>query len=342
MRSRLTFITIAMLVSSAIGYGVSVLASSSAPRPQAGIQGNSWLGYKSNLPFDDLFATSRSVEVAESDEFPGGTTHGRCFDVRVNPRSLDASAPEVASCANPATFGEHVMLYDTGWGTGYNTGRIAHVGPGGTVQLGPALFRVEDTSGSTPVWAYGDGFLWIYELEAQNGPTVFQVSEETGALVQGVSVPAFVRPISAADANGMYLAGAGSWGAVGSTEIVRVIPGLSRAQVVLRTPSAWPSDYADWIAAAGNDVWADICQRPSNHCEVSRYSRPDLRSVVHQSDNGGASGIIGDAGAGFVADVPSLSVADSGGNATQSVIAFGSRYVLARSPTGWLIEQLRT
>ena len=268
--------------------------------------------FATNRTYAQVFATSSNVEIAETNESVGDPVDGSCADVVVNADSLASTSPASTSCEDPATYGEAAIPYSTGWGTGYTVGHVAYVGPSGKVKLGPVLFNVQDSSGSRPVWAFGAGYLWVYELEAPRGPTVFQLSAASGRVLRATTVPPFVRPLAVANENGLYLVGAGSYGASGSAEIVRVAPGTQRAQVIVHGLG----DYAAWAIADGDDLWSDMCQRPGNHCDIIRYHGPQLEEQFHSSDDGHTGDwAVGNAKVGIFTTVPtSTKLAPAGTN----------------------------
>jgi hypothetical protein len=196
------------------------------------------------------------------------------------------------ACDDPAAFGsETVMPYSTGWGTGYTKTRISRLDrTTGKVTLGPVLFDVEDSSGSLPIWAYGAGDLWLYELEAPRGPSVFQISERTGGVVRTFAAPKLVRPRGAAYNNGFYLAGTGSFGGVGTGLIFYFGSHATLMEQVFTVPSGSQADEysASWLLAEGNAVWSDICNRPSknSNCQIWGFVGSDLHPQFHVSDHG--------------------------------------------------------
>lgn len=334
---------------------VAEVATSNSLADSRGAVGSVAKGtFTSNRTFAQVFATGTGLKIAESDAPVGDPAHGACADVDVNPDSLVATVPTSTSCEDPATYGAADIPYSTGWGTGYTAGHVAYFGPDDKVQLGPALFNVQDTSGSRPVWAYGAGYLWVYELAPPRGPTVYQLSEATGQIIRAVTVPPFVRAIAAANKNGFYLAGAGSFGASASAEIVRVAPNAPRAQVVV----SGVGDYAAWVIADGDELWTDMCHRPASHCEITRYRGPQLEKMLSVSDDGGTGDwAVGNAATGIFTTVPTgTKLAPAGTNVPfdllridpitgvtrklavlelpqfgqdQGVIAFGHLYLLA-------------
>ncbi len=64
----------------------------------------------------------------------------------------------------------------------------------------------ESSSDTHLVTAYGPDALWIYDVATTNGPEPLQVSPQSGAVVDVVSMPKLYRPLLAADDGGVWVA----------------------------------------------------------------------------------------------------------------------------------------
>ncbi len=168
-----------------------------------------------------------------------------CYEARVNPSSLKMSRARLTACDNvvldEATVAPFVSTVKVGYGE-LRIGRL--VSQAGAVKLGPVLASYQFDSGTHLEWVYGPGSLWLYEEGTAQGPRVFRVSTTTGQLLQSTPVPRFVRPLITADANGLYVAGAGSFGGTGSTLIYRVAPSAKSAQSSTAPTRPTPSSSA--------------------------------------------------------------------------------------------------
>jgi len=228
-----------------------------------------------------------------------------CYEARVNPSSLKMSRARLTSCDNVVLDGATVAPFVSTVKVGYGELRVGRlVSRARGVKLGPVLASYQFDSGTDPEWAYGPSSLWIYEEGTAQGPRVFRVSSTTGQLLQSTPVPGFVRPLITADANGLYVAGAGSFGGTGSTLIYRVAPGARSAQVVYSAKQA-DAQYVSWVTSDGDDLWVDICHRPAGApCEIWRFHGPDLAPVFHVSDHGRTGGwVLGDEATGLYSSV---------------------------------------
>ena len=258
--------------------------------------------------FDQLFTSGNGLFLSESSRPPGDPVDGPCGAAAVSASTLAASKRVPMACDDPAAFGsEAVVPYSTGWGSGYTKTRISRLDPStGKVTLGPVLFDVEDTSGSSPIWAYGAGYLWLYELEA-GGSSVFQISEQTGEVVRTFAAPKLVRPLAAANDNGFYLAGTGSFGGVGTGLIYFFGANANSVKQVFTVPNgSQAGEYsASWLLAEGNAVWSDICPRLAKSCQIWGFRGPDLQPQFHVSDHGDTGEwITGSAEDGFFTSFP--------------------------------------
>ena len=145
----------------------------------------------------------------------------------------------------------------------------------GDTSRGPILATFQWNSGSHPLWVRAPRALWIFELETSDGPTVWRVSDTTGAVLQTAKVPPLARPLLAADATGLYIAGAGSFGGVRDTLIVHLGIGASHAVTILNTaPRNANSELVSSIDLQGSTVVANVCVRPLTDpqpCHLWRY-----------------------------------------------------------------------
>jgi len=280
--------TTAALASASIGVArLSAPVVSSAPIP-------------ANLALREIFVDGSSLELAGTMTLAGQAGIA-CVRASLAAAPLELTKIVEPNCDDPGLIGEPVAPFVTAPTPGYSAARVAY-DSNGRVDLGPVLASYPDDSGSHLEWAYGPGALWLYEDETASGPTVFRISEGTGRLVRATPVPGLVRPLLAADSAGLYLAGTGSYGGIGKDIIWHVGAEASKAQVVV---TAGAGDSVSWITAQGEDVWADICRRPSGSaCEISRFHGPNLVPVFRVSDRGRTGRwIVGNTTDGFYSSV---------------------------------------
>jgi hypothetical protein len=120
---------------------------------------------------------------------------------------------------------------------------------------GRIVLRYPDGSDTRPLWAYGPGTLWLYDVSTRRGPELLRFSTTTGRLKQRLAMPKLYRPVVAANADGLWLAAAVNGGVSGQypAALYHVAPGARTAVVVHREGRA-----ALWIAAHGHTVWAEL------------------------------------------------------------------------------------
>lgn len=131
------------------------------------------------------------------------------------------------------------------------------------VSVGPIVMRFNNLSDTRPVWTYGPGMLWIYDVSTVNAAgrhpraELVEVSTATGRVVRKVRMPSLVRPLLAADADGLWIAASPGTGAGTPAPIYHLAAGAVAPRVVHR------GGYATlWLVAAGHSVWADIGTLP--------------------------------------------------------------------------------
>jgi hypothetical protein len=151
----------------------------------------------------------------------------------------------------------------------------------GRVTLGQALFDVVDSSSSSPVWAYGAGYLWLYEFEGttrvtnrtfmpRNDPRVFQISETSRRVVRTFSAPSLVRPLGVANRNGAST----SWAPDRSVALPRGRFSTShRATRGCRLCFTPPSPRGIWILLLGHSPPVTSCGRTSAIARQEGHAR---------------------------------------------------------------------
>jgi len=244
-----------------------------------------------------------------------------CHAAVVNPRTLTLSQQRNGSCDDPALSGEPVLPIEAGEpripffphdGIGTDTVRIAHLtaaAPG--YRVGPVLMRSPQISTAHPVWAYGDGYLWLYDGTTRQGSELLRISLTSGAVLARVSMPELPRPILAADNDGLWMAPAVN----GSGHVVyHLAPGATTATPVLKLSGP---QYVAWMVAAGHDLWLDVAWGGKTQTLLRLHgasASPTLRMTLRTStlDNevqiqGGGATVVGDATDGLWTAVPPLS-----------------------------------
>jgi hypothetical protein len=100
--------------------------------------------------------------------------------------------------------------------------------------------RFNDLSDTRPVWTYGPGTLWIYDVAAVDSAgrraraELIEISTRTGKVVRTVRMPSLVRPLLAADADGLWIAASPGTGAGTPAPIYHLAAGAAAPRVVHR------------------------------------------------------------------------------------------------------------
>jgi hypothetical protein len=267
------------------------VATNSNPSHAATAGGNGAKGaiaasaYIPTTPGTTLLAHGRSVWLVDG----GGESSPPCTYRSVNASTLAASGATTLPCDDPMFSGSSIAFTVVGAGNFVQDLRVAHRDPAtGKIALGPVLTQFEWDSGSHPVVTYGPGVMWLYELEATHGPTVWRISDATGDVLQEARVTGLIRPLLVADADGLYLLGAGSFGANDGRLIFHVGIGSTHAMDVFSV-STHETGYSTtaWAVASGDRLWADICRQDSGStCAIWGFGGPSLRPLFHIGDHG--------------------------------------------------------
>jgi hypothetical protein len=85
--------------------------------------------------------------------------------------------------------------------------RVAYRVPGTSrYRVGPVLMTFPNASGGVrPSLVYGDGSIWLYDCATENGSEVLRISASTGKVLERAPMPAFSRPIIAANDEGFWM-----------------------------------------------------------------------------------------------------------------------------------------
>jgi hypothetical protein len=216
-----------------------------------------------------------------------------CLEADVDPVTLALSDVSEPRCEDPRSYGEPVVPVEATVDRGnYISVRVARFDPAtGYMAVGPVLGTDEDASDTRPQWVYGSGSLWLYLAAPKGSPhagEALRVSEATGQLVQEARVsPTLYRPVMAADANGLYLSPAvnGNFEAgrrTANAVIFQVSTGATASDVFYRWTSPQFYGFADWMTGDGDQLSADVCQRPepSVKCVLAVFQGTNDHPVV--------------------------------------------------------------
>lgn len=203
--------------------------------------------------------TFDSVQPAGGRLLVSGSSGTSCVWLAVDPASLRSSRSR-GSCTRPLQAGEPaVPVVISNHTSQWQTVRIARVGR--SVSYGPVVMRYQDGSDTRPVWAYGAGSLWLYDVYTDRGSELLRFSSRTGRLEQTVAMPKLFRPVIAANEDGLYLMAAvnGGVSGPGPAALYYVAPSARSATIIHREGRA-----AFWIAAHAHAVWAEIISGKSS------------------------------------------------------------------------------
>jgi len=184
-----------------------------------------------------------SVQPAGGKLLVSGSTGRACVWLTVDPATLKGTRSR-GSCSRPRRTAHAVFPVVTPnprsqWQS---------------VRVGSTVLRYRDASDTRPVWTYGPGSLWLYDVDTTRGSVLLRFSSRTGQLEQTVAMPRLFRPVLAADDDGIYLIAAVNGDAgPGPAALYHVAPGARRPTIIHREGRA-----ALWIAAHARTVWTEI------------------------------------------------------------------------------------
>jgi hypothetical protein len=159
------------------------------------------------------------------------------------------------------------------------------------VYVGPVILTFNDVSDTKLESTYGPGRLWLYDVAARRDGSgtpraeVLAISTSTGHVVQTVSMPQLVRPLLAADADGLWIAASPESGTGPRAPTYFLASGARAPRLVHRGGYA-----AFWLVASGHTMWEDIASRtlpsPTIRQEIWRYDdRSGSTRALASADN---------------------------------------------------------
>ena len=275
-----------------------------------------------NLSHSDQYDTITILDgrLTLSGHTPGARDAAICHSAVVNPITLVLSRRRSGSCDNPMLSGVPVLPIEAGeprvafrgagTGIGTDTVRIAHVtvAPPG-YRVGAVVMRSPQISDEHPSWAYGDGYLWLYDGASSQGSEVLSISLTSGAVLARVSMPNIPRPILAADSDGLWMAPAVNSAGLA---VYHLAPHATTATAAVRLNR----QYVSWMVADGHDVWLDLAFGGTTQTLLRLHGDsaiPALRVTLRASTlddevqtQGGGAAVVGTATDGLWAAVPPL------------------------------------
>lgn len=206
------------------------------------------------------------------------TTGNSCVQLIVGAGELRVAASLHASCERPPIAAHSVVPVQFPLATGNESSvRIARPNRAPSrVSYGPVVMTFDDVSDTKLEWTYGPRRLWLYDVAALPGTAgpahaeALAISTTTGRVVQTASMPSLVRPLLAADADGLWIAASPGTGAGSPAPTYLLAFGAHAPRLVHRGGYA-----AFWLAASGHTVWEDIASiAPTVRQEIWRYDAP--------------------------------------------------------------------
>ena len=224
------------------------------------------------LPFGGL--AFDSVQPAGGELLVSGRSGNGCVWVTVAPATLVAKGSHGSCVRPPRAAHAFVPAVNPNPHSPWESVRIEH--GGARISYGPVVMRYRDASDARPMWAYGPGSFWLYDVDTERGPELLRFSSRTGQLKQRVMMPQLYRPVIAADQDGLYLMAAVNGGTDGSgpQALYRVTPEARGAAVVHRGGRA-----ALWLVAHAHTVWVEIVSGTSN-TTLWRFDGPKVHPTL--------------------------------------------------------------
>lgn len=262
--------------------------------------------------------TFNSVTTSGSNPHLSGTVAStkqspQCVVAPVNPQTLKLGKIVEGSCNSPVLWGATILpvtSYLPGSSGDRETVAITRLDARTKrVSTGPVIMTFAQSSDASPVFASGDGSLWVYDVATTNGPEVLQISEATGQVTATVSVPALSRPLLAVNDDGLWL-GDSVQGGTSSSALWHVARGASSAVPVVGPPRTQRYVKAGvglttetlsviWIVGSGHHLWAGIGPTYTQQT-IWAFTGPSAQVEFHIPDHGfDPTVVVGDATAGL-------------------------------------------
>jgi hypothetical protein len=182
-------------------------------------------------------------------------TGNDCDWLVVGRNRLQVKSSFHVSCEQPPLAGEAVVpaQFDSPT-SNQTTVRIARPATAPQhVTYGPVVMSFPEISDTRLEWTYGPGLLWLYDVATTRGAEVVEVSTATGRVVRTVPTPKLVRPLLAADADGLWIAASVETATGTPAPTYGLAPAAGAPRLIHRGGYA-----AFWLVASGHTVWEDI------------------------------------------------------------------------------------
>jgi hypothetical protein len=212
-------------------------------------------------------------------------TGNGCDWLVVDAHTLRVGASRGGSCEQPGLAPESVVPVQFYRPQGNQTSvRIARPTSGAQrAHYGPVVMRFPEISDTRLEWVYGPSLLWLYDVATTRGAEVVEISTATGRVVRTVLMPKLVRPLLAADADGLWIAASVETALGAPAATYRLALGAGAPLLVHRGGYA-----ALWLAASGHRVWEDVASMPHPSTvrqEIWRFDGPSASARALASAN---------------------------------------------------------
>jgi hypothetical protein len=223
----------------------------------------------------------------------GFSSPAGCQVAELGPSTLRLTSDERVGCDDPLLAGENVMPVETvSRASQYGEVRIAvRDSATGAVHEGPVVMRYGNFSDTRPEWAYGGGYLWLFDVGIHSGPNslprlpaeLLRISATSGAVEASVPMPPIDRITMAADDDGLWFAPSieSGWPAGGAPP-KGLLYFISRNALRPRVVQAATQNTVSWIAAVAHTAWAGAAHDGQQGAITETLSSPDSRpQIVH-------------------------------------------------------------
>jgi hypothetical protein len=273
----------------------------------------------------------------------GGST--LCALAPVNPKTFKIGRAVRGNCDDPAMAGRLVTPVNS-VSRSYSSAQISLAVldlPTGSYRTEAPVVTYSPSSTSSPVYAYGGNWLWVYDVATSAGPQLLQIDARTGAVADILAAPQLFDPLMAANEDGLWLANSFK-GSPAPFVLYHALPGGSQLAGVLPGPGL----HAYWLTATGSHVWLGVGSVPTAQT-LWRLDGPAATTGLETPITGFQpfGQVVGDESAGLwtvVADPP-LGTDDFGqspGNPLAVIrinASIGSEQVMARGPSLPTLEE---
>jgi hypothetical protein len=237
------------------------------------------VGLPSSQLFTQISVTPDGLLLSGQTASSAASKQPTCVAAALDPVSLALGPLHTGSCGDPLLNGRTVTVVNTPIAdTNNETLSVNVANPAtGQVSVGQPVMTYGSYSDTRPVLSYGNQWLWVYDVETTKGPELLQVSAESGAVVDTITMPELYRPFLAADDGGVWVAN--------SENESPVAPALSYVAVGSSVPRVVESGPLPicWLTAAGASAWVGAGLQGACAKETTERFSDDGPSAVYST-----------------------------------------------------------